>query len=177
VDVGGGASLLVDRLLDRGFTNLAVMDVSARALSLSRERSGKRGRTVRWIEADVRQPVLPPSSVDLWHDRAVFHFLTNPEDKRAYVENMSRALRAGGHAIIATFALEGPPKCSGLDVSRYSPSTLADALGGGFELLRSVERTHTTPAGRDQRFTYALFRKRQPSDRGPTASIAPQQDD
>jgi SAM-dependent methyltransferase len=162
VDVGGGTSLLVDHLLDRGFTNLAVMDVSAHALALSRERLGVRSRTVRWIEADVRHEVLPPSSVDLWHDRAVFHFLTTPDDKRAYVENMSRALRAGGHAVIATFALEGPPKCSGLDVSRYSPSTLAEALGGGFELLRSEERTHTTPAGQDQRFSYALFRKREP---------------
>lgn len=138
------------------------MDVSARALSLSRERLGERSRSVRWIEADVRQPVLPPSSVDLWHDRAVFHFLTTPDDKRAYVENMGQALRAGGHAVIATFALEGPPKCSGLEVSRYSPSTLAEALGDGFELLRSAERTHTTPAGRDQRFTYTLFRKREP---------------
>jgi SAM-dependent methyltransferase len=162
VDVGGGASLLVDHLLDRGFTDLAVMDVSARALSLARERLGERSRTVRWIEADVRQPTLPPSSVDLWHDRAVFHFLTTADDKRAYVENMGQALRAGGHAVIATFALDGPPKCSGLEVARYSPSTLAQALGGGFELLRSAERTHTTPAGRDQRFTYTLFRKREP---------------
>jgi len=110
----------------------------------------------------VRQPTLPPSSVDLWHDRAVFHFLTTADDKRAYVENMGQALRAGGHAVIATFALDGPPKCSGLEVARYSPSTLAQALGGGFELLRSAERTHTTPAGRDQRFTYTLFRKREP---------------
>ena len=162
MDVGGGASLLVDRLLDRGFTNLAVMDVSARALALSRERLGARSRLVRWIDADVRDPVLPPSSVDLWHDRAVFHFLTTPEDKRAYVENMTQALRAGGHAVIATFALEGPPKCSGLEVSRYSPATLAETLGGGFELLRSAARTHTTPAGREQRFTYTLFRKRAP---------------
>ena len=141
------------------FTNLTVMDVSARALSLSRERLGERSRQIRWIEADVRQPVLEPSSVDLWHDRAVFHFLTTPDDTRAYVEQMSRALRAGGHAMIATFALAGPPKCSGLEVSRYSAATLADALGAGFELLRSAERTHVTPAHREQRFTYALFRK------------------
>lgn len=162
MDVGGGASLLVDRLLEQGFTNLTVMDVSARALSLARERLGERGRSVRWIEADVRQPVLEPSSVDLWHDRAVFHFLTTPADQRAYVEQMTRALRAGGHALIATFALEGPPKCSGLEVARYSASTLADTLGAGFELLHSAERTHVTPSNREQRFTYALFRKRGP---------------
>jgi SAM-dependent methyltransferase len=138
------------------------MDVSPRALSLARDRLGGRSQTVRWIEADVRQPVLPASSVDLWHDRAAFHFLTTSGDKRAYIQNMGQALRPGGHAVIATFALDGPPKCSGLEVSRYSPSTLAEALGAGFELLRSAERTHTTPAGRDQRFTYALFRKREP---------------
>jgi SAM-dependent methyltransferase len=162
VDVGGGASLLVDHLLDRGFTNVAVLDVSARALSLSRERLGDRGRTVRWIEGDVREAVFAPSSVDLWHDRAVFHFLTTVGDKRAYIESMNQALRPGGHAVIATFALDGPPKCSGLEVSRYSPLTLVEALGDGFALVRSAERTHTTPAGRDQRFTYTLFRKREP---------------
>ncbi len=160
MDVGGGASLLVDRLLDQGSSNLTVIDLSARALSLSRERLGERGRSVRWIEADVRQPVLAPSSVDLWHDRAVFHFLTTPDDKRAYLDHMTRALRPGGHAVIATFALDGPLKCSGLEVSRYSPATLAEAMGGGFDLLRSEKRTHVTPAGREQRFTYALFRKR-----------------
>jgi ubiquinone/menaquinone biosynthesis C-methylase UbiE len=160
VDVGGGASLLVDRLLDQGFTNLTVTDVSARALSLARERLGERSRSVRWIVADVRQAALAPSSVDLWHDRAVFHFLTTPTDRRAYVEQMSRALRAGGHAVIATFALEGPAQCSGLAVSRYSAATLAYELGPGFELLDSTERTHVTPSNREQRFTYTLFRKR-----------------
>lgn len=167
MDVGGGASLLVDRLLDQGFTNLTVMDLSGRALALARERLGERARSVRWIEADVRQPVLEPASVDLWHDRAVFHFLTTPDDTRAYVEQMSRALRAGGHAVIATFALEGPPKCSGLEVSRYSAATLADTLGPGFELLHSAERTHVTPSDREQRFTYALFRKRERAPVGP----------
>lgn len=162
VDVGGGASLLVDHLLDQGFTDLTVMDVSPRALSLARERLGERGASVRWIEADVRQPVLAPESIDVWHDRAVFHFLTAPDDRRAYVEHMTRALRPGAHAVIATFALEGPPKCSGFEVSRYSAATLADALGSGFELRRSEERTHVTPANREQRFTYALLRKRRP---------------
>jgi SAM-dependent methyltransferase len=137
------------------------MDVSARALSLARDRLKERGQLVRWIEADVTHPALMPSSVDLWHDRAVFHFLTKPEDQRAYVDNMARALRPGGHAVIATFALDGPPRCSGLDVARYSAATLAEALGNGFELVRSTERTHTTPAAREQRFTYTLFRKRE----------------
>jgi SAM-dependent methyltransferase len=158
--VGGGASVLVDRLLDRGFTNLAVLDVSARALSVARERLRERSGAVRWIEGDVRERVLDRDSVDLWHDRAVFHFLTAPGDQRAYVEHLAHALRSGGHAIIATFALDGPEKCSGLNVSRYSAATLADTLGERFELLRSTERTHTTPAFREQRFTYTLFRKR-----------------
>ena len=160
VDVGGGASLLVDRLLDQGFTDLAVLDVSARALSIARDRLQDRSGTVRWIEGDVRQPALGADSIDLWHDRAVFHFLTRLDDQRAYVENLARALRTGGHAIIATFALDGPAKCSGFDVARYSAATLADALGARFELLRSTERTHLTPAAREQRFTYTLFRKR-----------------
>lgn len=160
VDVGGGASLLVDRLLDQGFTNLAVLDVSARALSIARDRLRDRSSSVRWIEGDVRKPLLGPDSIDLWHDRAVFHFLTNLDDQRAYVEHLARALRTGGHAIIATFALDGPARCSGLDVSRYSAATLADTLGERFELLRSMERTHATPAAREQRFTYTLFRKR-----------------
>ena len=160
VDVGGGASLLVERLLDQGFTNLAVLDVSARALSIARDRLPDRSASVRWIEGAVRRPVVEPGSIDLWHDRAVFHFFTSPEDQRAYVEHLTRALRPGGHAIIATFALDGPPRCSGLDVARYSAETLAGTLGEGFELLRSTERTHVTPAAREQRFTYALFRKR-----------------
>jgi SAM-dependent methyltransferase len=136
------------------------MDVSGRALAVAQERLGPRSALVCWIEADVRQPTLMPASVDLWHDRAVFHFLTMPDDQRAYVDNMAAALRPGGHAVIATFALDGPPKCSGLDVSRYSAATLADTLGERFELLRSGERTHVTPAAREQRFTYTLFRKR-----------------
>ena len=154
--------MLVDRLLDRGFTNLGVMDVSARALSLARQRLKERSSSVRWIEADVRHPTQTPSSVDVWHDRAVFHFLTNPADQRAYVDNMAGALRPGGHAVIATFALDGPSKCSGLDVARYSAATLARTLGDGFELLRSTQRTHITPAAREQQFTYTLFRKREP---------------
>ncbi len=160
VDIGGGASLLTDRLLDKGFTNLAVLDLSGQALSIASDRLQHRSGSVRWIKGDVRQPLLRPDSVDLWHDRAVFHFLTRPEDQRAYVEHLTRALRTGGRAIIATFALDGPAKCSGLDVARYSAATLADRLGESFELLRSLERTHVTPAAREQRFTYTLFRKR-----------------
>ena len=137
-----------------------MLDLSGHALSIARDRLQDRSGSVRWIEGDVRQPLLGPDSVDLWHDRAVFHFLTRPEDQRAYVEHLTRALRTGGHAIIATFALDGPARCSGLDVARYSAATLAATLGGRFELLRSLERTHVTPAAREQRFTYALLRKR-----------------
>ena len=156
--MGGGASLLVDRLIERGFTNLTVVDVSAAALKLSQERLGPRADGVHWLQADARFLKLP-QPIDLWHDRAVFHFLTGPEDQAAYVGSLLAALRPGGHVVMATFALDGPHKCSGLDVARYSPETLAVTLGAAFALVRASERTHLTPAGLAQRFTYTLFRR------------------
>jgi SAM-dependent methyltransferase len=157
LDVGGGASTLVDRLIDRGFTRLIVTDVSRAALDTARERVGARGASVRWLLADARHMEWE-ERVDLWHDRAVFHFLTDPGDRASYLRGLRTHLRPGGHAIFATFALDGPERCSGLPVARYGPDTLAAALGPGFRLLRSVRHAHRTPGGETQRFTYALFR-------------------
>src|SRR5579871_955406 len=118
VDVGGGASVLVDRLLDLGFDRLTVLDISGEALARARARLGERAERVRWVEADVTA-VESLGEFDVWHDRAVFHFLTEPGDRRKYVELARRSVPSGGHVIIATFAPSGPPKCSGLDVCRY----------------------------------------------------------
>jgi SAM-dependent methyltransferase len=157
VDVGGGASTLADHLLIRGFENVTVVDLSAHAMTAARERLGERGSRVRWIEADARDLRLP-EPVDLWHDRAAFHFLTDREDQQAYVRSLLAALRRGGHLVLATFALDGPSRCSGLDVASHSAATLGDVLGPSLHLLRSADHTHVTPAGAAQRFTYTVWR-------------------
>ena len=156
IDVGGGASTLVDHLLDAGFTDLTVLDVAASALRRAQERLGTRGATVTWLEADVLACELPEHSFDLWHDRAVFHFLTNVADQESYVARVKRALRLDGHLILATFASDGPARCSGLDVVRYSPDQLA-ARFTGFELVEHRSPVHRTPAGNEQRFLYCRF--------------------
>jgi SAM-dependent methyltransferase len=157
IDVGGGASALAGRLLDRGYS-VAVLDVAAAALERARQRLGARASQIRWIVADVTAaPDL--GTFDVWHDRAVFHFLTNPADRAAYAALLARTVPAGGHAVIATFALDGPQKCSGLEVRRYDGPALAAELGAGCELLRSVSETHVTPWGQPQSFQYSLFRR------------------
>lgn len=156
--MGGGASLLVDRLLDEGFSNVTIVDVSEQALARARERLGPRAGRATWLQADARYLRLP-RPVDLWHDRAVFHFLTDPKDQAAYLGSLSAAVRPAGHAVMATVALDGPRKCSGLEVARYSPETLAQALGPSFRLQRSTQRPHLTPAGSTQAFTHCLFQK------------------
>jgi SAM-dependent methyltransferase len=156
--VGGGASRLVDRLLDEGFSNVTVVDISEQALTRARERLGARAGRATWLQADARYLRLP-RPVDVWHDRAVFHFLTDPQDQAAYVGALSAALRPAGYAVMATFALDGPRKCSGLEVARYSPETLAQTLGPSFRPLRSTQRLHLTPAGSTQAFTYCLLQK------------------
>jgi SAM-dependent methyltransferase len=158
VDIGGGASLLVDCLLDRGYRHLAVVDVSEAALEIARVRLGPRGDGVAWVAADARYVRLP-TQVDLWHDRAVFHFLTEEADRQAYLESVRSALRVGGHVILATFALNGPERCSGLPVRRYDPDSMGEFLGPDFELVQSLEREHVTPGGSSQLFTYAVFRR------------------
>jgi SAM-dependent methyltransferase len=155
IDVGGGTSLLAGKLLDRGYS-VTVLDISKAALKRAQDRLGSNAARVCWIVADLTaSPDL--GSFDVWHDRAVFHFLTNPADRVAYVALMERALRAGGHAVIATFALEGPEKCSGLTVRRYSGQTLGKELGDRFKLLKSVSETHVTPGGKPQSFQYSVF--------------------
>lgn len=159
VDVGGGASTLVDRLLERGFANVTVLDIASAALAAAKARLGERAQRVEWVVADVTA-WRPPGLYDLWHDRAVFHFLVEESDRRAYAATLCAALAPGGHAIIATFALDGPERCSGLPVMRYSADGLAGELGVDFHLIESAPETHVTPAGVEQRFLYARFTRR-----------------
>ena len=155
IDVGGGASTLVDDLLERGFVDLSVLDVAGTALAAARARQGPRATQVRWIEGDVLTAELPP--VDLWHDRAVLHFLTDPQDRSHYVHQLESSLRPAGHVILATFAPDGPQRCSGLPVMRYSADDLADLLGPRFELVETEREEHRTPLGTVQAFTYTRF--------------------
>lgn len=159
IDVGGGASTLVDDLLDAGYRDITVLDLSANALAVARARLGRRAATVRWLEADALEADLPAHGYDLWHDRAVFHFLTSPQDRRAYVGQVLRAVRPGGLVIVATFALDGPLQCSGLEVMRYDADSLHAEFGAPFTLLAHESEAHQTPAGKVQQFTYCLCRK------------------
>jgi SAM-dependent methyltransferase len=156
VDIGGGASRLVDALLERGYERVTVVDVAPAALARARARLGDRAARVTWAASDVRT-FEPDGPVDVWHDRAAFHFMVSPEDRRAYVTAMLRAIRCGGTAIIATFAPDGPERCSGLPVMRWEPAALAAELGSTFRLVESVGEDHVTPAGKVQRFQFSRF--------------------
>lgn len=156
IDVGGGASVLVDGLLEAGFGNLAVLDLSGVALGYARQRLGPRAEEVTWLEADVTE-FIPPRRFGLWHDRAVFHFLTDEADRRKYVQTLMRTLVPGGHVIIATFAKEGPPKCSGLDVARYDAASICAELGPRLRWVEQVDETHVTPWNTEQKFSYFGF--------------------
>jgi SAM-dependent methyltransferase len=158
IDVGGGASTLVDRLLSAGYRRLTVLDLSPSALETARGRLGPRAGDVTWMEADVLTADLPPGHFDLWHDRAVFHFLTAAADRARYVDQVRTALRPGGHVIVATFADDGPTRCSGLPVVRYTPAGLAEEFGAAFRLADSAREEHITPSGVRQAFAYALCR-------------------
>jgi len=158
IDVGGGASTLVDSLLDAGYQRLAVLDISGEALALSRTRLGPRAAAVEWFEADVTT-FQPSHRYGLWHDRAVFHFLTSTDDRSAYVAALRRALEPAGAVIISTFALDGPRKCSGLDVVRYDERSICAELGSQFMLLDVRRETHVTPRRSRQRFVYFRFRQ------------------
>lgn len=158
IDVGGGASTLVDDLLADGYTDLSVLDLSGAALEVARKRLGEKARHVTWIESDITKASLARHRFDVWHDRAVFHFLTDAGDRQAYVAQVLRAVRPGGHVIVASFAEDGPEKCSGLDVMRYSPDALHAQFGGAFKLLGHERETHHTPAGKEQLFTYCYCR-------------------
>lgn len=154
IDVGGGESTLVDDLLARGYENIAVLDVSQVAIEVTKERLGLAAEQVHWIAADITQVQLEPSSYDVWHDRAVFHFLTASEQRVAYVRQVATAVRPGGHVIVSTFGPEGPAKCSGLEVMRYDAESLHDQFGVRFRLVESSKELHRTPFGTTQQFLY-----------------------
>lgn len=154
IDVGGGASMLADDLLDAGYSHLSVLDIAESALETSRQRLGKRASGVNWLAADITAVQLPKFAFDVWHDRAVFHFLTAPADRAAYVRQVLRAVKPGGHVIVAAFGPGGPLQCSGLNVVRYSPGALHNAFGTHFKLLKHETEIHHTPAGKEQEFVY-----------------------
>jgi len=159
IDVGGGASRLVDSLLERGFHRIAVLDLSANALEEAKKRLGRLADGIDWIAADVTT-WEPSSMYDLWHDRAAFHFLTEAADRDAYVVRVKKAVRVGGSVIIATFAPDGPERCSGLPIVRYDPEAVASALGPEFDLVDSRRHDHVTPGGNTQRFQFSRFLRR-----------------
>lgn len=158
IDVGGGESTLVDDLLEQGFQNITVLDVSQAAIDVNKVRLGDRAKRVRWLVADITQVELEPKAYDVWHDRAVFHFLTAPEERRAYVRQVVRAVKPGGHVIVSTFGPEGPTKCSGLDVVRYNAESLHGEFGARFRLVESSNEMHHTPFGTTQQFLYCCCR-------------------
>jgi ubiquinone/menaquinone biosynthesis C-methylase UbiE len=158
IDIGGGASRLVDGLIEKGYRDLTVLDLSESAVSIAKTRLGQSAALAKWIVADVTQ-WEPPSCYDLWHDRAAFHFLTEASDRTAYVERLKKALRVGGHAIIGTFALDGPERCSGLPVVRYDAAQLSLMLTPSFTLLDMRRHEHKTPWGAVQQFQFGVFRR------------------
>jgi 2-polyprenyl-3-methyl-5-hydroxy-6-metoxy-1,4-benzoquinol methylase len=154
IDVGGGESTLVDDLLSHGHENVTVLDVSQTAIEANKTRLGKASGRVHWLVADITKAQLAQSAYDVWHDRAVFHFLTAPNDRVAYVRQAARAVKPGGHVIVSTFGPEGPNKCSGLDVVRYDAESLHREFGVHFRLLESTKELHQTPFGTIQQFLY-----------------------
>lgn len=159
IDVGAGASVLVDDLLAAGYSDLTVLDLSETALAISRSRLGSGAARVHWVAEDILSAPIYPGAYAVWHDRAVFHFLTNAEDRRVYVEQVRRSVRPGGHVLIATFAEDGPKRCSGLPVVRYSADALHSEFGPGFRMVASEHEEHRTPAGSGQSFLYCLCRR------------------
>ncbi len=158
IDVGGGPSTLVDDLLGYGYENITVLDISQTALDLAKQRLGPAADRIHWLLADVAHASLPAHAYDVWHDRAVFHFLTAPEDRVGYVQNVMHAVKRGGHVIVSTFGPEGPSKCSGLDVVRYDAQSLHDQFGKRFRLMESAKEMHQTPFGTAQQFLYCYCR-------------------
>lgn len=159
IDVGGGASTLVDDLLSSGYCAVSVLDLAAAALSVAKARLGERASEVQWTEGDITKVLLPVHAFDVWHDRAVFHFLTSKEDREAYVDTVLRSVKPGGHVIVATFAEDGPIQCSGLPVMRYGPSELHAEFGSPFSLVQHEREEHHTPFGTVQKFVYCYCRK------------------
>ena len=158
IDIGGGESTFVDDLLLRGYKNLTVLDVSQTAIEVTKKRLGSAAEQVRWLVGDILKIELEPRAYDLWHDRAVFHFLTTPGRRVAYVRQVASAVRPGGHVIVSTFGPEGPTKCSGLEVMRYDAESLHGEFGGRFRLVESSKELHQTPFGTKQQFLYCYCR-------------------
>jgi 2-polyprenyl-3-methyl-5-hydroxy-6-metoxy-1,4-benzoquinol methylase len=158
IDVGGGESTLVDDLVARGYKSITVLDVSETAITVTRKRLGRSAEQVRWLVADITKASLKQSSYDVWHDRAVFHFLTSIEQRNAYVRNVAKAVKTGGHIIVSTFGPEGPTKCSGLEVMRYDAESLHEEFGQRFRLVESSKELHRTPFGTTQQFLYCYCR-------------------
>jgi 2-polyprenyl-3-methyl-5-hydroxy-6-metoxy-1,4-benzoquinol methylase len=158
IDVGGGESTLADDLLERGYRNITVLDISRTALEVSKRRLGTAAERIRWLAADITQPGVLCDSYDVWHDRAVFHFLTERKDRVAYVQNVIANVRPGGHVIVSTFGPAGPKTCSGLSVMRYDAESLHDEFGARFRLIESSKELHTTPFGTTQQFLYCYCR-------------------
>jgi 2-polyprenyl-3-methyl-5-hydroxy-6-metoxy-1,4-benzoquinol methylase len=158
IDIGAGESTLVDDLLARGYENIAVLDVSQTALEVAKKRLGLLAQQVNWIEADITQADLESFAYDVWHDRAVFHFLTSIEQRATYVRNVAKAVKPGGHVIVGTFGPEGPTKCSGLEVMRYDAESLHNEFDTRFRLVESLKELHRTPFGTTQQFLYCYCR-------------------
>lgn len=158
IDVGGGASTLVDDLLARGYLDVTVLDISAKAMESAKARLGDRAEAVKWLVADITQAEPRTNAYDFWHDRAVFHFLRDEEDRRRYVSAVKRSLKPGGHILVATFGPEGPTRCSGLDVVRYGPEELHAEFGSAFQKVGSLTEVHSTPWGAEQQFVYCYCR-------------------
>ena len=158
IDIGGGASTLVDYLLSTGYENISVLDISRSAIEQAKQRLGEHENRIQWLEKDITTYVAK-QKFDLWHDRAVFHFLTDAEDRLSYVKTISSSLRSGAHAIIATFNIDGPEKCSGLEIVRYSPESLSAVFSENFQLLETRIEEHKTPGGATQSFVYCRFVK------------------
>lgn len=154
IDVGGGTSTLVDDLFAHGYRNLTVLDISQEAIEIAKKRLGQASESVHWLRVNVTQPDLAAQTYDVWHDRAVFHFLTRAEDRLGYVRNVMRAVKPGGHVIVSTFGPEGPEKCSGLEVVRYDAESLHGEFGRRFRLVESSKELHETPFGTTQQFLY-----------------------
>ncbi|WP_350357491.1 class I SAM-dependent methyltransferase [Paraburkholderia fungorum] len=160
IDVGGGQSTFADDILARGYQDLTVLDMSAVALNATKKRLGSIAEQITWFESDITAVDLPEHRYDVWHDRAVFHFLTEPSQRYAYIYALTRALKPGGCIVLATFGPRGPDRCSGLEVKRYDAEQLSSELGTGFKLVTSLIEDHQTPAGSCQQFLYCCFRKR-----------------
>ena len=156
IDIGGGASVLIDHLFERGFRHLAVLDISGTALSHAKQRLGPTAEQIEWLETDVTTFVAP-HPFDLWHDRAVFHFLTEAADRKRYVDTLKQTLKPGGHLILAAFAIGGPTRCSGLDIVQYDADKLGRELGEDFTLVEQLSEIHVTPSNQEQLFAYFRF--------------------